>query len=82
MSEIMKSGMKESIFHDIVKKQYLLYGTSSSSYIEDPDGNTHPINIQMGSHSVSFEHPHMDIFDPEGLHMLLLRFQCERMITP
>ena len=82
MSEIMKSGMKESIFHDIVKKQYLLYGTSSSSYIEDPDGNTHPINIQMGSHSVSFEHPHMDIFDPEGLHMLLLRFQCERMIKP
>ena len=82
MSEMMKSGMKESIFHDIVKKQYLLYGTSTSSYVEDPEGNTRPISIEMGTHSVSIEHPHMEIFDPEGLHMLLLEFQYERITTP
>ena len=39
MAQIMKKGMEESIFINLVHKQHILYGTKSSSYIDDPSGD-------------------------------------------
>ncbi|MCY4488043.1 MAG: hypothetical protein OXF11_13155 [Deltaproteobacteria bacterium] len=78
MAQVMKKGMEESVVFNLVHKQHILYGTKSSSYIDDPSGDTRQVNVEMGSHSVTFEYPHSDILDPEGLHMKLFELRYEQ----
>ena len=78
MAQSMDEGMKKSVLHELVSKQYLLYGTSSSSYIDNPSGDTRRIDMELGSHSFSFEFPSLEVVDPEWLWATLFRFRFEK----
>ena len=78
MAQAMEESFEKSVFHNIMPVQYLLYGTKSSVYVTDSDGETRKVDAEMGLHSVSVEYPKLDIFDPEGLQMLLILFRCEQ----
>ena len=80
MAQSMDEGMKKSVLHELVSKQYLLYGTSSSSYIDDLSGDTRRIDMELGSHSFSFEFPSLEVVDPEWLWATLSRFRFEKRI--
>lgn len=80
MARSMEEGMKTSVLLGLVSKQYLLYGTSSSSYIESPGGDTRRIDMELGSHSFSFELPSLEVLDPEWLKNILYRFRFEQRI--
>ena len=82
MARAMEEGEKQSILHDLVAKAYVLYGSSLSSYTESPDGGLQLFNAEMRSHSFSVEQPQLDVFDPVGLEMTLLRFKYERRTAP
>lgn len=78
MAQAMKEAMKKSVLHELIPKQYLLYGTKVSSYVEDPGGGMRRVDTDMQSHSVSIEYPGLDILDPEGLQMMLLHCRLEK----
>lgn len=82
MTQTMKEGRKQSVFFDFVTIQTLLYGSSATSYIVGPGGELRSVNIEMKSHSIEYEYPQLDIFDPEGLNMMLLEFMCEQRTNP
>ena len=82
MSHALKKGMKQSVFLNHVANQTLLYGNTSSSYIVDPGGEIRQVNIEMKSHSVEYEYPQLDIFDPEGLKMMLQELMYEQRTNP
>ena len=82
MTQTMKESKKQSIFFDLIKTETLLYGSKSSSYIVGPGGEMRQVNTMMNSHSIEYELPQLDIFDPEGLNMLLLQFMCEQRTNP
>ena len=82
MTQAMKEGKKQSVFFDFIPIQTLLYGSSASSYIVDPDEELRSVNIEMKSHSIEYEYPQLDIFDPEGLNMMLLEFMYEQRTNP
>ena len=82
MTQSMEKGMKKSVLHGLVSKQYLLYGTSSSSYIDDPSGDIRRIDMELGAHSFSFEFPSLEVVDPEWLGATLFRFRFEKRIEP
>ena len=78
MAQAMKEAMKKSVLHELIPKQYLLYGTKVSSYVEDLGGGMRRVDTDMQSHSVEIEYPGLDILDPEGLQMMLLHFRLEK----
>ena len=78
MTQAMKEGMKQSVFSDLVAKQNLLYGTTSTLYIDQPGRVKRKINFDMKLHSIEYEYPKLDIFDPEGLKMMLQVLMYER----
>ena len=80
MSRAMKEGEKQSVFYNLVHKQYLLYGNTWSSYTSGPNGVRHQHKSEMISHSVSIELPQLDSLDQVGLQMALYQFRCEQII--
>ena len=78
MNQSMKGGMKGSLLHKIASVEHILYGAGSSSYIDDPSGETRRVDMQFDTHSFSFEVPALEILDPEGLQMMLWQFRHER----
>lgn len=78
MERGMKQGRRESIFEDLVTKQYILYGRSSLTPIHTGEGTTHLTETAMHSFSVSSEFPILDIVDPIGLDHMLLHFRLEQ----
>lgn len=78
MERGMEQGRRESIFEDLVAKQYILYGRSSLTPIYTGEGTTHLTETAMHSFSVSSELPILDIIDPVGLDHMLLHFRLEQ----
>ena len=81
MRRAMQEGEKNSVFYNLVDKQYLLYGTAWSSYTSGPHGETHQHKGEMSSHSVSIEYPRLDTLDQVGLQMALIQFRCEQITS-
>lgn len=75
MQQGMKQAQSESVFLSLVSKQYLLYGSSSASYFESPNGNLEMSEMQMGEHSITMEYPRLDSVDPIGLQMKLFELR-------
>ena len=80
MAQAMEESMEKSTLLNVMPVKYLLYGTTTSSYVTDPNGAIRRVDAEMGLHSVSVEIPKSDIFDPEGLQMMLILFRCEQRI--
>lgn len=79
MREAMNAGKRRSSILDFVKKSVLLHGHRSISYARLEEGaELHSFEMNLGTHSVSFEHPRMDIIDPMGLDYMLRVLRVER----
>ena len=78
MREIHKSAMKQSVFANLVRRSVILYGKRSISYVADPGGQRRPIEMELKSHSVSFEMPRTQVIDPVGLDFVLLVLRAEQ----
>lgn len=78
MERGMEQGRRESIFEDLVAKQYILYGRSSLTPIHTGEGTTHLTETAMHSFSVSSELPILNVVDPVGLDHMLLQFRLEQ----
>jgi hypothetical protein len=79
MQEAMNAGKRRSSILDFVKKSVLLHGHRSISYARLGEGaELQSFEMDLGTHSVSFEHPRMDIIDPIGLDYLLRVLRVER----
>lgn len=78
MKEATKTGEGESFFADLFTKQYLLYGRSSTFYVDDGAGELRKMEMPMHEYSVSTEFPMMEILDPVGLAMQLHQLRFER----
>ena len=81
MTKAMDEAEKKSIFHGLMATQHLIYGTTSSFFMQDPDGSGRFVSTKMGSHSVSVEYPQLAIFDPEGLEMMLFYYRASCKIA-
>ena len=81
MAQAMEESMEQSAFLNAMLVKCLLYGNTASTYVTDPDGEIRKVDAEMGLHSVSVEYPKLDIFDPEGLQMMLILFRCERRVV-
>ena len=75
ISQAMEESMKHSVIRHLATTQYLLYGETSSFYMEGLDGATHQINMEMKPYSASVEYPQLAVFDPEGLQIALQTVQ-------
>ena len=73
--------MKQSIFASLVKLSVILYGKRSITYVEGPDGQRSPMEMELKPHSVSFELPRMQVVDPVGLDFVLFMLRAERRKT-
>ena len=82
MTQAMKKAKKQSVFHDFVATQYILYGSKVSSYSFEPGGEMHRDNMKMKSHLIEDKTPQLKIYDPEGLDMMLRKFMCEQRTNP
>lgn len=82
MSQAIKKERKQSVFFDFFKTETLLYGNKSSSYFVNPGGEMRQVNTMMKSHSFKFEVPQLDIFDPEGLNLILFGYRNEQRTNP
>ena len=80
MEQVYREGMNKSVFLPLITTQTLLYGVTSSSYIPDPDGELQRMDMTMGEHSFTREHPQLDVFDPEGLEQRLLELKFGKRI--
>lgn len=79
MQEAMDAGKRGSSILDFVKKSVLLHGHRSISYARMEKGaELQSFEMDLGTHSVSFEHPRMDIIDPVGLDYMLRVLRVER----
>lgn len=78
MERGMEQGRRESIFEDLVAKQYILYGRSSLTPIHTGEGTTHLTETAMHSFSVSSELPILNVVDAVGLDHMLLQFRHEQ----
>ena len=81
-SQAVKESMKQSILRQLVTTQHILYGETSSIYVQEPEGGTRRVDMEMNKHSVSLEYPQMAIFDPEGLQQTLHIFKFEQRVNP
>ena len=81
ITQAMEESMQGSIIRRLATTQYLLYGESASFYMEDLDGETRQINMEMRPYSASVEYPQLAIFDPEGLQTALRQFKYEQRIN-
>jgi len=79
--EIHKQAEEHSVFLSLVHRSTLLYGRSSLSYFGPPGAERQPSEMQMQSHSVSFEMPRSDVVDPFGMDYMLRRFRAECLKT-
>lgn len=79
MQEAAKEAEKQSVFRSIVKTSVLLYGHRSVSFVENAGGKRRAVEMELKSHSFSFEFPRREIVDPIGLAESLLRFRSERL---
>lgn len=77
MRQAAKAGHEHSILRDLVTTQYLLYGRSSASYVDEGDGKLRKVEMAMHEHSFSSEFPMINILDPVGLDILLLHLRAE-----
>ena len=80
-SQAMKESMERSILRQLVTTQHILYGETSSIYVQEPEGGTRRVDMEMNKHSVSLEYPQMAIFDPEGLQQTLHMFKFEQRVN-
>ena len=78
MSEAMEEAEQRSVFHGLMPTQHLIYGTTASFFVQDPEGSSRFVSARMGSHAVSTEYLQLAIFDPEGLEMVLFYFRHEQ----
>ena len=78
MTQAVQASNKQSIYTDLVTVETVLYGSSASSYIIDSSGEFRSTSMTMKSHSVECEYPQLEIFDPEGLSLMLLTFRLEQ----
>ena len=78
MTQSMKASMERSVLYKIASIEHILYGAASSSYIDDPSGQTRRVDMQFAEHSFSFELPALEILDPEGIQMALWQFRNEQ----
>lgn len=81
MRKVRKDAMKQSIFASLVKRSVILYGKRSITYVEGPDGQRSPMEMELKPHSVSFELPRMQVVDPVGLDFVLFMLRAERRKT-
>lgn len=77
MFEAHRQARRKSIFASIVSESVLLYGTRSVSWVPDPAAEPRRIETPLGTVSHSFEIPRVDIVDPMGLQLMLIRFRGE-----
>lgn len=77
MAEAWQVAKKKSILAQIATESLTLYGTRSVSWFADHTDERRRIETPMRSISHSFEMPRVEIVDPIGLQMMLLRFQGE-----
>ncbi|MBW6420828.1 hypothetical protein KX729_05180 [Rhizobium sp. XQZ8] len=77
MAEAWQAAKKKSIFAQIATESLILYGTRSVSWFGDHTDERRRIETAMKSISHSFEMPRVEIVDPMGLQMMLLRFRGE-----
>lgn len=78
MQAAHKEARAQSVFFNLVHHSTLLYGIRSLSYVEDLDGGPRrPMEMELGTHSVSMTLPRLDMLDPIGLQLMLLRFRGE-----
>ena len=82
MSQAMKKSKKQSVFFDLIKTETLLYGNKSSSYFVIPGGEMRHVDAMMKSHSIKYEIAQLEIFDPEGLNLMLFEFKHEQRMNP
>lgn len=78
MQEAHKAARAQSVFFNLVHHSTLLYGIRSLTYVEDLDGGPRrPMEMELGTHSVSMTLPRLDMLDPIGLQLMLVRFRGE-----
>lgn len=69
----------KSIFEDICTVQNLLYGNSSTYYLDDGSGKPIRQEMEMRSFSHSSEMPMLNVLDPEHLDYMLRVYRHEGM---
>jgi hypothetical protein len=73
-----KAARAQSVFFNLVRHSTLLYGIRSLSYVEDLDGGPRrPMEMELGTHGVTVTLPRLEMLDPIGLQLMLVRFRGE-----
>jgi|GEM_PF-1189958 len=81
MAEAYQNAEKSSFFASIVSRVIVLHGTRTISYHRMGKEEPRRIESKMGTHSVSYEMPRIEIADPVGLQRMLFSFRAERRPT-
>lgn len=78
MQAAHKAARAQSVFFNLVHHSTMLYGIRSLSYVEDLDGGPRrPMEMELGTHGVTMTLPRLDMLDPIGLQLMLVRFRGE-----
>ena len=78
MQAAHKAARAQSVFFNLVHHSTMLYGIRSLIYVEDLDGGPRrPMEMELGTHSVTMTLPRLDMLDPIGLQLMLVRFRGE-----
>ena len=78
MQAAHKAAQAQSVFFNLVRHSTMLYGIRSLSYVEDFNGGPRrPMEMELGTQGVTMTLPRLDMLDPIGLQLLLVRFRGE-----
>jgi hypothetical protein len=77
MAEAFRQVRRKSVFASIVTESVMLYGTRSVSWVPDRNKAPRRIETALATISHSIEVPRVDIVDPMGLQLMLIRFRGE-----
>lgn len=79
MRGAQKAAEQQSILFSLVRPSTLLYGKRSLTYVQDDDGGSRPIAMDLHSFGVSIEWPRRDIVDPVGLDYMIRVYRVEKL---
>ncbi|MCV0368724.1 hypothetical protein [Filomicrobium sp.] len=79
--EVAKKAQSQSILWTLVHRSTLLHGNRLVTLVEEAEGVTRTIEMDLKTFEHSVEWPRMETVDPVGLDMILRVFRGERMVS-
>ena len=78
--KVHQDAHRQSVFANLVRRSTVLYGDKTISHVIGSDGQKRRFEMELHSHSVSFEMPRMLTFAPVQFDYMLRLFRTERVV--